>query len=156
MKSTYANPRKCLIALLLAGTLVSCATDPVVNAEKVTRTGNDLLDAFVHLERNNQAALQSVIPKAYPQIHAYANLVRRNGVQWLETARACTVAYKNNRSADNKANLDTALAVLGAAIAQSQSYIAQINVALGIGSQVVAPSPTPAATPSPSTVNAGP
>ena len=115
------------LAVLLAGfaltLLTSCATDPVVNAEKTTAVANDTFDAFVHLERNNEAYLKTVSP----QIHNYANIVRRNGVQWLQSARALTIAYENNRTSQNKANLDTALAVLNTAIVQSQQYIVQIN-----------------------------
>ncbi len=123
---------KKLLLLPLLILLVGCATDPVINAEKTTSVANDTFNAFVILERNNEAYLKTV----NPGIHQYANIVRRNGVQWLQTARALTVAYKTNKTADNKANLDTALAVINAAVIQSQSYIVAINATL-------LPSPTP-------------
>ena len=113
-----------LVALIL---LSSCAgitsgNDPVVvNAERTTQVALDTFDSFVKYEYNNKATLQ----KLNPNIHKYANTVRKNGAQWLASARAFTQAYKYNRTADKKANLETAIAVLQAAITQIGQYMSE-------------------------------
>lgn len=114
---------KQVTALALVLFLSACAKDVVIQAEVATRVGNDTMDAFVHLERDNELFLKGI----NPQIHNYANVIRRNGITWLKTARAMTEAYKQNRTPENKANLDTALSVLNTAIQQSQNYIVLIN-----------------------------
>jgi hypothetical protein len=101
--------------------------DPVVvNAEKTTALATDSFDSFLKFEYDNRAALQ----KASPQIKAYADVIRKNGQMWLQSARIMTRAYKNNRSADNKANLQTALAVITNAITQIQQYTSSATVKL--------------------------
>lgn len=110
-----------LIALLLA----SCATitpgsDPVVvNAERFTAVAADTFDLFVHTEYDNRAYLATVDP----HIHTYANFIRVNAKSYLQSARTMTKAFKANRSPENKANLTTALAVLTAAIGETQKYL---------------------------------
>ncbi len=110
-----------IVALIL---LSSCATqttgDPVVvNAERTTQVAFDTFESFKKYEYNNRATLE----KVNPRIEHYANVIRRNEKQWLQTARAMTMAYKYNRNAQNKANMDTAIAVLQAAIAQIGQYM---------------------------------
>lgn len=107
--------------------IVSCSTiqpgnDPVVvDAERVQNVSKDTLDAFVTYERNNDAVLRSL----NPAIHTYANYVRAHGQQWLRILQAEKLAYKNNRTAENKANLLTAVAVLEEAVKQIGIYMSQ-------------------------------
>lgn len=113
-----------ILALFLSG----CVTtgDPVVvNAEKSTRVANDTIDAFLKLEWQNQVVVKAKLP----QIHSFANSLRQpdHAQKWLEDARTLTAAYKNNRSADNKANLQTILATLTAAEQTAASYTTQIT-----------------------------
>jgi|ERR1022692_3817426 hypothetical protein len=128
-----------LIALLFSG----CATilpgnDPVVvNAERVTTIALATMDSFLQIEYLNRAQLL----KVSPAIHAYAEYIRHNGVNFLDTARALTLAYKNNRTTANAATLNTAIAVLQSISTQSQLYLNSPNMA------PLAPSPTPAPTP---------
>lgn len=112
-----------ILALSLSGCSTFTGDKVVVTSEISERTGNDTLDAFVNLDRANQAWMVANAPT----VHAYANVIRRNGVRWLQSARAATRAYKMNRTPEGKVNMDTALAVLNAAISQSTQYIAQIN-----------------------------
>ena len=94
--------------------------DPVVvNAEKTTNEAYIAMENFKQYEYNNRATLE----KLNPQIEHYANVIRRNEKQWLQSARSATMAYKNNRDATNKANLDTAIKVLQEAIRQVGIYM---------------------------------
>lgn len=97
-------------------------SDPVVvRAEQTQTISKDTLDAFVTYERNNDATLRAL----NPQIHTYANYVRAHGQQWLRTLQAEKLAYKNNRTGENKANLLTAVAVLQEAVKQIGIYMSQ-------------------------------
>lgn len=116
-----------LIPLLVV--LSSCVSimpgnDPVlVNAERVTTTAYDTFDSFFALER----AQETYVKANAPAVHVFANSLRVNAPKWLATARATTEAYRLNRSADNKANLTTAIAILQTAISQVTVYTAQLN-----------------------------
>jgi hypothetical protein len=125
--------RQSFYAVILAAMLASCVStgggDPVVvNAEKTTQIALDSFDSFLKYEYENRAALESVSPA----IHQYANYVRANGQKWLQSARSLTQAYKYNRSETNKANLDTAIAVLLEAVKQVGIYMK--SGTLGAGS----------------------
>ena len=118
-----------LTPVILALFLMSCATtstvgtDPVVvNAEKSTAIAADTFDTAFQVEATLRQ--QGKVPDS---INQYFNYARKNAPQWLSTARAMTLAYKNNRSSTNSANLQTASAVLIAAVAQINTYIAQIK-----------------------------
>ncbi len=114
------------IAIIILTSFASCQTTGdklLVSAEITERTANDTFDAFVHLDRANETWIKANAPA----VHQYANIIRRNGVTWLKSARAATVAYESNRTPEGKANLDTALAVLNVAVQQSTIYIAAIN-----------------------------
>jgi hypothetical protein len=120
---------KKLTPVILALFLIGCAAiqkgnDPVVvNAERSTSVTAEAINSFLQLERQNEAL---VIQKT-PQIHTYANYVRRNAHNWLATATAAISAYKHNRTPENKLSVDTAIAVLIAAQTQVQQYITQIG-----------------------------
>ncbi len=107
--------------------LTSCAEitvgadSVVVNAERTTALAVDTFDSFLQFEYSNRAQLAAVSPG----IHTYAEVIRRNGQQWLMSARTLTRAYKEHRTAENKANLETAIAVLQTAITQAQMYLAK-------------------------------
>ena len=45
----------------------------------------------------------------------------------ISSARTLTRAYKENRTVENKANLDTAIAVLTSATSTANQYIAEIK-----------------------------
>jgi hypothetical protein len=114
--------------VLGAGVLsgVGCAAvergqDPVVvNAERATAMALDVMDAFLQVEYLNR----ELLAQASPEIHQVAERVRTDGPKWLESARAATKAYKQNRSPENKFQLQTAIAVLQTAVTESQRYIA--------------------------------
>ena len=103
---------------------VSCASvapghDPVVvNAERTTVLALDAVYTFLLWENQNRAALAAV-----PEIKASADYLRRNAPTWFATARDLTRAYKSNRTEQNKANLNTVIAILERAVAQANQYL---------------------------------
>ncbi len=113
----------CAVLFLSSGCANWNGDKTLIAAQIAERTGNDTFDAFVHLDRANEVWLKANAP----EIHKYANVIRRNGDAWVNSAIAASKAYAANRTPQGKANLDTALAVLNAAIAQSTQYIAVIN-----------------------------
>lgn len=110
-----------LLMILMASGCVSPGNDPVVvNAERTTQLAADVFDTFLLWERENREALRSI-----PEIKKSADFIRARGVTWLETARSMTKAYKHSRTPENRANLDTALAVLRQAVTEVRTYMAQ-------------------------------
>ena len=121
--------RKHLRLVILALIVTGCAAiapgnDPVVvNAERVTAAAADTFDTAFQLEYANHAILK----QSSPQVITYVNYVRVNSPKWLASARALTNTYKDNRNAQNKANLQTALSVLTTATSQLNTYFPQIK-----------------------------
>lgn len=119
-----------LVAALLfsGGCKTLTGNDPVVvDAEKSTSIAFETINTFLKLEYDNQA----IIKQQAPAVHTYANYVRIHSPQWISTARALTNAYKSNRTPANKANLQTALAVLTQAISQIGQYTTKITTLTG-------------------------
>jgi len=111
-----------VIPLSLA--LVGCSSiqsgnDPlVVNAERTTQLAVDVFDTFLKWEYDNRQTLSVT-----PEIRKTADFIRTNGQNWLLTARSMTKAYKQSRTPENKANLDTAIATLRTAISEARRYL---------------------------------
>lgn len=94
--------------------------DPiVVNAERTLSAARDTFKFIAHEERQNQALFE----KVSPNIHSFVENIRRNGVGWLRTAEAMKTAYKQNRTAENKANMLTAISIVSTSLAQSRQYL---------------------------------
>jgi hypothetical protein len=106
-----AGPVAVLALGALSLTLVGCGSvapgsDPVVvYAERTTLVSMDTIDTFLRYERANEAALGA-------KVHDVAESLRKQAPAALRSARSATKTYKANRNADNKATLETALAVL--------------------------------------------
>lgn len=123
MKKQYI-PLLALVLLFSACNVLQPGADPVVvRAEQTTASAYDSFETFKKYEYDNRVTLESLNPK----IETYANIVRRNEKKWLQTARAETMAYKNNRNDQNKANMNTAIAVLEEAMHQISLYMAQAS-----------------------------
>lgn len=90
----------------------------VVNTEKALAIALDTFDVFLKLEYDNRQALSKV-----PKIRSFAEKVRRDGKNWIISAKTAKDAYKHNRSASNYATLVTAYKTLKAGIEESQKYI---------------------------------
>lgn len=109
-----------MAAVLGAGcSSIAPGNDPVVvNAERTTRLALETFDLFVKWEYDNRAVLAKV-----PEIRQAADQIRRDGPSWLSSARVLTRAYKDSRTAENKADLETALVVLRAALERARLYL---------------------------------
>lgn len=103
-------------------TISVAATDQIIlRAEQTAQTARLTFDTFVHLERNNEALLKQV----NPQIHEYANKLRRNGLNWVTSLRDATKTFKANRTTENQATLTTLIATLTQAIGEANTYITE-------------------------------
>src|SRR5678815_1123915 len=117
-----------LIPLIIV--LASCSTiqpgnDPVVvNAERATQLALETFNLIEKTEFEVYPALKLSNPTVAAQIRTFTNKVRADSPTWLASARSLTQAYKQNRTAENKANLETAVAVLVSATAEATRYIA--------------------------------
>lgn len=116
----------CLAALAMGafGT-VGCQINPkadkvAVSAEISTQVGWDVMDTFVHLEYDHRAELKQWFG---PGVHQAANEVRKYGRKAVSDALDLIDAYENNRTAENKANLATALAVVQKLANKAGSYV---------------------------------
>jgi hypothetical protein len=103
------------------------STDQIIlRAEQTAQVARDTFNLFVHLERDNEAMLKSV----NPAIHDYANTIRAHGLDWIDSLRAATKAFKANRTSQSQADLSTALATLTTAISETNKYIAMSKQAV--------------------------
>jgi hypothetical protein len=119
------KPQIALIPLLAAALfLQGCATTFTGKAEQSTQLAADVFNAFVTAERQLNPEPVSAAAKATP-IHQYAEYIRKNGKNWLVSARALTEAYRLNPTSETKTALEQILAVIAAGLAQSQVYLAQ-------------------------------
>ena len=118
-----------LTPVILALFLIGCATvqtgndTAVVDAERTTNVAYEAINSFLQIEYQNKTWVKANAP----QIHTYANTLRLHAKQWKDSAIALIDTYKTNRSATNKANFQTAIAVLTQAMYQAQQYQSQIG-----------------------------
>jgi hypothetical protein len=120
------------IAFAFAG----CATiqpgnDPAVVAAEVTlQSGIDTFDAFLKWESVNRASLLASSPSIAAAVHTEAEYLRAKdpvthrarAQQWLITGSTLIEAYKSNRTTQNKANFQTVMATISAALNQISVY----------------------------------
>lgn len=80
--------------------------DPVVvNSERAIATAFDAVDGFLRWEHSNPAVVT-------PRVHAVAQKLRAEAPDAFRNAHAVLRAYKQNRTPEQKALLDTWLATL--------------------------------------------
>ena len=130
---------KTLSILALALALAGCATlDPrtdavEVRAEQTVVTAYDVMDTFLKLELQNRALLQIKAPGVCKFADKLRAPVQVNGkaVPWgislIESANATRLAYKRNRTPDNKASLVSAVAAVETALAETNAQLASTN-----------------------------
>ncbi len=122
-----------LIVPFLVLAMVSCSgilpgNDPVVvNAERSTQLALDTFNTIEKLEFDTYSALKQADPATATKVRTFVNVLRAKSPQWLSSARTLTMAYKENRTAENKASLETAIAVLTSATSTANTYIADIK-----------------------------
>ena len=113
-----------LLALLAGCAGIQPGNDPVVvNAERITASAAETFDGLFRTEAENHA----VIKARAPAVAAGVNKLRQVAPEALDAARAVTKAYKNNRSAENKANVGTAIAVLQSLLDQARQYLTEVQ-----------------------------
>ncbi len=107
------------------GNLLTTSVTPqasvVINAEKTLRVSKDTFDLFLKLEYQNQALVKA----KFPQIHQFAEYLRKNAPTWLITANNAKNAYKHGNG--NLQALMSAIDTLTSNETQAQTYITQLQ-----------------------------
>jgi len=93
----------------------------VVKAEQTLRISKDTFDIFLRLEKDNH----STVVENAPQIHQFAEYLRRNAPNWLIQANDLKNKYKHGEG--NLQALLTAIENLTANTNQAKTYINQLN-----------------------------
>lgn len=115
-----------IVAALALVALVGCATiqpgaDPVlVRAEQALVVSFETVDAFLRIERENQHALDEVVPGA----HAVAESMRTRGPASFRALEAAITAYRAHRTPERRATLITWLAVCEQLAHDAQAILA--------------------------------
>lgn len=110
----------------LRQTLYAPGADPVVvEAERLAETSFAVMDKFVAWERKYEGPLQTIDRR----IHMAAEIIRENGLGYVEKLRTATKIYKAAKSAVEKAtaklNLDLAQSNVQNLVTDSQNYQTQ-------------------------------
>ena len=114
----------CLFAILNACATIAPGNDPVlVNAQRTARTAHTSFDFLFKIERDNDALVRQNIPA----VHTAVNELRRKAPKAEADLWGAIEAYRTNRTADNKANLNTYLAVIQNLLDVAASYTQQIQ-----------------------------
>lgn len=95
----------------------------VINSEKTLRVSKDTFDLFLRLEDDNRAEFALVSP----EIHKFANKLRREAPGWLKQANKFKNIYKHSGPTADPTTLQNSLVVLSDATTKAQQYINQAN-----------------------------
>lgn len=118
----YFLPLLIAVALSQQG----CGTTEVAKAQQITHASAVDLNAFVQFEKSNRAQLWKLNPAikytADKLRHRACDSCEPNGAKWVNSAIATVDAYKNARTPEKKANMDTAIAVVQELINQINEY----------------------------------
>lgn len=127
---------KPILAALTLCLLAACATvrpgnqTVAIRAEQILAVSLSALDSFVAFEHRRRADVP-------PLVRDVAARVRLNAPKALDSANALRLAYKGNRSEDNRAGLLTALAVVESLVAEIRVWV-PVTSASGPGASPVA------------------
>jgi hypothetical protein len=109
-------------SLFQSPTISEASTEQIIlRAEQTAEAAKVTFTAFVHMERDNEALLKQF----NPNIHVWADQIRVHGLDWIVQLRNATKTFKANRTAENRAGLNTILATLTKALAQTTDYLKQ-------------------------------
>lgn len=118
----------------------------VVRAEQTISISTDAFDTFLKSEDQTHVTFCSVSPEGCRAAHSFAEFLKakvpdhdplgnptevRRAKQYLNSAIHLTEVYKENRTAENKRNLQTILATITAAVAEAQKYLVQFRALKG-------------------------
>ena len=105
-----------------------------VRAEQTVQTAFDVFDTFLRLD----AADRDLVKRKAPAAHEFAEWLRApvpngaqtvpRGVSLILSANRVRLTYKASRTGDNRAQLNTALVALAAAITETQKQLAAVNL----------------------------
>lgn len=126
---TSKLPLSLVLTIVVASlALEGCGTTEVAKAQQVTHAAQVDLNDFIQFEKSNRAELF----KLNPAIKHTADKLRHclvpgdncepDAARWVNSAIATVDAYKNNRTPELKANMDTSIAVLQELINQISGY----------------------------------
>jgi hypothetical protein len=90
------------------------------HAELTAITAYDVIHTFVKWEHENRAALA-----VWPEVKQAADTMRKGAPQWFKSAYALRDAYAAAPTAENRAALEKALAVLRSALNEAAGYLAR-------------------------------
>jgi len=116
------------VVILALGVLAGCGTldktgiyggdKALYDADVTIATSYDLLHTFVKWEYDNRDALSGT-----PEIKQYADTVRRQAPQWIQSAVALRDAYKAAPTNEARSALTTSIAVLRQAMVEATKYL---------------------------------
>lgn len=125
-----------LSLLVLAGCaqLRPGADSLVVRAEQTQQIAFDTFNTFLTLENQNRDLYKQVLPDVHtaaewlraPMVQPDGKTLQR-GLSILKSFDRVKMAYKYNRTAENKANLTTALATLETTLNEVQAQLSAIK-----------------------------
>lgn len=114
------------LVLALALSQQGCGTTEVAKAQQVTHAATVDFNAFIQFEKTNRAQLWKINPAvkhtADKLRHKSCADCEPNAAKWVNSVIAMIDAYKNARTPENKANMDTAIAAIQELINQISDY----------------------------------
>lgn len=114
-----------LILILMAGcSTVAPGSDPIlVNAQRTAQSAHQTFDLLFKVERENEA----YVKRYAPSVHDGVNAIRRQAPQAEDNLWEAIEAYRTNRTAENKASLNTYLATLQKLLDEAAQYTQTIQ-----------------------------
>lgn len=130
------NRLRCNVAMLalLPILVIGCGgcaaldkgADPVVvRAEQFYQGADQMFRAFTTFEYNNRAKL---IAAGFPEVEKAANTIRIDGFNALVSLQQAVIAYKANRTPENKANIATWIATAEKLETIASQYFSQVKL----------------------------
>lgn len=116
-----------LIAALFAFIAIGCSTvdqgqsSVVVRSEQTQQIAFDVLDRYVNWEFENRELLASISP----EFKVAGDRIRSKGLDAIEALHRVTKSYKDNRTPENLADLQTWLAVVQGLQTEAVTLIAK-------------------------------
>ena len=121
-----------LIVLLLA--LVGCNTpinpgaDPVVvNSQRSQRAAFEAVNTFLEIEHKHR----DLVREQWPQVHQYAEMLRKEFPKQDKEVSAAIAAYKESRTTENAERISTALETIQTSARVASKFDAEIRAATG-------------------------
>lgn len=132
LQSAVCGLLSAVLLLALAGCVsLKPGADPIeVRAEQTLSVAFATMDTFLKLAHQQESRLKT----AAPQVLKFADWLREpqpdglpRGASLVASANRVRQAYKANRSADNKASLVTALAIVESAVSETNRQLANAH-----------------------------